>query len=179
MVVMDIQPHCKLFDVLNAYPALEEHIMGLAPPFKNLRNPVLRKTVGKLATLERIAAVGKIDVYEFVNSLRQTVGQDPITQERASVAPDRTADSPAWVSGEPAHTINGNAMLERGEHPLQLVNQLMQELPDGRHLLLETAFAPLPLIDAMEKQRYQVFHVEVRDGQLHMYPADDDFHRRV
>jgi hypothetical protein len=51
---MDISAQSKLFDVINAYPDLEKFIVDLAPPFKNLKNPVLRKTVGKLATLEKI-----------------------------------------------------------------------------------------------------------------------------
>ena len=55
---MEITSQSKLFDVLEAYPFLEEQIVNIAPPFQNLKNPVLRRTVGKIATLEKVAQVG-------------------------------------------------------------------------------------------------------------------------
>ena len=72
---MDITPQSKLLDILEAHPALEAEIVTIAPPFQNLKNPVLRRTVGKLATLERVAQVGGIDAVELVNTLRRAVGQ--------------------------------------------------------------------------------------------------------
>ena len=52
---MEITRHSKLFDVLEAYPFLEAQIVNIAPPFQNLKNPVLRRTVGKIATLGQAA----------------------------------------------------------------------------------------------------------------------------
>jgi hypothetical protein len=52
---MEITSHTKLLELLNEYPALEEQIINIAPPFKNLKNPVLRRTVGQLATLAQVA----------------------------------------------------------------------------------------------------------------------------
>ena len=79
---MDIQTHTKLFDLLDLHPELEDKIMQIAPPFKNLKNPVLRKTVAKLATLEKVAKIGNLDVIELVNQLRHETGQPKITVEQ-------------------------------------------------------------------------------------------------
>ena len=71
---MEITSQSKLFDVLEAYPSLESQIVNIAPPFKNLKNPVLRRTVGKLATLEKVAQIGGMDVNRLVNTLAQIGG---------------------------------------------------------------------------------------------------------
>ena len=78
---MQITAKSKLFDVLEAYPFLEEQIVNIAPPFQNLKNPVLRRTVGKLATLETVAQVGGMDADRLVNTLRRAVGQDELQAE--------------------------------------------------------------------------------------------------
>ena len=65
---MEITSRSKLLDVLKAYPFLEEQIVEIAPPFKNLRNPILRRTVGQLATIEQVAQIGNIDVVDLVNT---------------------------------------------------------------------------------------------------------------
>jgi len=59
---MEITSQSKLYDVLAAYPELEAQIVKIAPPFKNLKNPVLRRTVGRIATLEKVAQIGGMDV---------------------------------------------------------------------------------------------------------------------
>ena len=71
---MEITGRSKLFDVLKAYPQLEEQIIAIAPPFKNLRNPILRRTVAQLATLEQVAQIGQMDVTELVSTLRRRPG---------------------------------------------------------------------------------------------------------
>ena len=79
---MDITPKTKLLDLLNEFPEIENKIMSLAPPFKNLKNPILRKTVGKLATLEKVATIGGLDVGDFMNEIRNdavVISNNPVT----------------------------------------------------------------------------------------------------
>jgi len=159
-ILLEITSQTKLFDVLEAFPELEEQIIKIAPPFKNLRNPVLRKTVGKLSTIEKVAEVGGMSVTNLVNTLRRAVGQGELTdrpaeQYRISV-PHETSD-PEWTTGEPAVTINGDEMLARGEVPLGVINEHLGNLPEGGFLLLVTAFLPSPIVDAMQKQEREVY----------------------
>jgi DUF438 domain-containing protein len=57
---MRIAPETKLDSLLKTYPFLAEFLAGWSPNFAKLRNPILRKTVGKLATLEQAAAMGEV-----------------------------------------------------------------------------------------------------------------------
>lgn len=130
---MEITSQTKLFDLLEAYPELEAQIMNIAPPFQNLKNPVLRRTVGKIATLEKVAQIGGMDVGKLVNTLRRAVGQEELGAEAASspvIEVPRAADDPDWTAGEPQFTVNGTELLQRGEVPLAQVNNLLGKLSD-------------------------------------------------
>lgn len=158
---MEITPQTKLFDLLEAYPGLEAQVINIAPPFQNLKNPVLRRTVGKIATLEQVARIGGMGVENLVNTLRRAVGQGELKGEttRVTVAlPATDATDPAWIAGEPQFIVSGVEMLQRGEVPLGHVNQLLGQLDSGRFILLVTNFEPSPILDALQKQNRPVFH---------------------
>jgi hypothetical protein len=158
---MEITSQSKLFDVLEAYPVLEAQIVNIAPPFHNLKNPVLRRTVGKIATLEKVAQIGGMDVGNLVNTLRRAVGQEELGAESTAnfvVEIPRLADDPTWIAGEPQFTLNGTELLQRGEVPLGRVNELLGQIEPGRFILLVTNFEPTPILEAMQKQNRKIFH---------------------
>ncbi len=169
---MDITPKTKLADILTEYPHLEEIIIGLAPVFQNLRNPLLRRTVGRLASVEQAARIGNIDVNDFVNLLRRETGQPELeikSEAPSDSLPLSTAGDPKWIGGEPQYTIDGTALLRRGEVPLTKINELLPSLSGGGYLLLITDFKPLPIIAAMEKKQRAVFHkIDPHDPNRHL-----------
>lgn len=162
---MEITRRSKLLDVLKAYPSLEEQIVEIAPPFKNLRNPVLRRTVGQLATIEQVARIGNLEVVDLVNTLRRAAGQSEIAEvARALPVPGPSAGDPDWIAGAPLHTVDGTRLLEEGEVPLEHVNELLARMPAGAHVLLITDFEPTPIVEAMQKQGRPVYHKQGPDG---------------
>lgn len=169
---MEITLQSKLFDVLEAYPELEGQIVNIAPPFQNLKNPVLRRTVGKIATLEKVAQIGGMDAGKLVNTLRRAVGQAELGPEASVplvVEIPRLADDPEWIAGEPQFTVNGMELLQRGEVPLGRVNELLGKLEAGRYILLVTNFEPTPILEAMQKQGRKMFHkVQPSDPAQHL-----------
>jgi len=60
--------------LLRAYPETEELLIGLAPAFEKLRNPMLRRSVARVATLAQAAAVERVSPATLVNTLRTAVG---------------------------------------------------------------------------------------------------------
>jgi hypothetical protein len=169
---MNITRESKLFDILEEYPFLEEKIIGVAPPFKNLKNPVLRCTVGKLATIEKVAEIGGVDVTRFVNALRQAAGQPELLPEDhpgVDISIPRSKADPEWIAGKPEYIINGSALLDRGDVPLLKVNELLQNLTPAGYLLLVTNFEPIPILEAMQKQNRRVSHkVNPEDGRQYL-----------
>lgn len=157
---MEITGSSKLLDVLQAYPELEEQLINIAPPFKNLKNPVLRRTVGSLVNLDKVAQIGGMDATRLVNTLRRHVGQPELLEasdQTKKVEIPRTTEDPDWISGEPQFVVNGTQLLQQGEVPLGKVNQLITQLSPNRYLLLLTNFSPTPIMDAVQKQNMRVF----------------------
>src|ERR1700693_259222 len=80
-----ILPATKVAALLDRYPELEDVLIALAPPFKKLKNPFLRKGVAKVASLRQAAVVGGMPVSELVNKLRAAIGQQPTTSQDTGV----------------------------------------------------------------------------------------------
>jgi hypothetical protein len=64
-------------------------LLDMVPQFKQLRNPILRKTVGRVASLSQAAAIGKVSLAEMINVLRTEAGIEEAFA--AEVAADVTA----------------------------------------------------------------------------------------
>jgi DUF438 domain-containing protein len=66
---MTLSPSVKLDQLLETYPFLLEYVAGLSPKFGKLRSPILRKTVGKLATLDQVARMGDLPVRRLLDAI--------------------------------------------------------------------------------------------------------------
>ncbi|WP_373732210.1 DUF1858 domain-containing protein, partial [Bacteroides heparinolyticus] len=74
---MQITPDTKVAELLDRFPQLETAMLKLSPAFAALKNPVLRKTVAKVTSLQQAAKVGGINVVEMVTILRKEAGLSP------------------------------------------------------------------------------------------------------
>jgi len=80
---MEIKPDAKLFDLLREYPFLLEFLANYNPEYQKLRNPILRNTVGRVATLEKIAEMGKVPVDKLMADISEAIRNAPdLSEER-------------------------------------------------------------------------------------------------
>jgi hypothetical protein len=140
-----ISPRIKVMQLIEAYPELEEVLIEYVPAFSKLKNPVLRKTVAKIATLQQAATVGQVRVEDLINVLRKAVGQDHVGEATASGA---ASDTPTWfdtakIKGE----LDARPMLAAGEHPVAQVMADLKEMAPGGLYKLTAPFIPAPLMD--------------------------------
>ncbi|NNG08100.1 MAG: DUF438 domain-containing protein [Desulfobacteraceae bacterium] len=70
---MDLSARTKIDDLLKEYPFLLEFFVNKSPTFSHLKNPIMRKTVGKIATLNQVASVGKIELDELLSEIAREV----------------------------------------------------------------------------------------------------------
>jgi hypothetical protein len=140
-----ITPRTKVAQLLDAWPELESILIEMSPHFVKLRNPVLRRTVARIATLQQAAQVGNVDVGTMINRLRAAVGQDPLEGLQAETyvteRPDWFAE--AGVTG----TTDIAELLDRGEQPVHVVIGELQRLAPGAIHRVIAPFLPAPLID--------------------------------
>lgn len=142
-----ITPKTKIFDLLEAYPQLEEVLVAAAPPFKKLKNPVLRKTVARITSLSQAATIGGLKVEELINKLRTEVGQKSVDNIEVEVGNYETK-KPAWFrENDIAQTIDISEMLNSGEQPVHEVLSAVNKLKSNKILKVIAPFIPAPLID--------------------------------
>jgi hypothetical protein len=150
-VKLRIEPGTTVGALLQAYPEAEEVLMGLAPAFARLRNPLAKRTFAKVATLEQAAKIGGVNLRTLIERLRALAGQ---TGADVPFAPpgDNLRRAPEWVAqGRIVKEIDAAAMLERGLHPLGKIREAVKTLGPGELLLLRAPFRPQPLIDIMRR----------------------------
>ena len=70
---MDLSAKTKIDDLLKEYPFLLDFFVNRSPKFSHLKNPIMRKTIGKVATLNQVASVGKIDLDELLVDIAREV----------------------------------------------------------------------------------------------------------
>ena len=66
---MKITAKTKIDELLKQYPFLEDFLITLSPKFKGLKNPIMRKTMGKVATLEMAAPISGLNLDKLIASL--------------------------------------------------------------------------------------------------------------
>ena len=134
--------------------------MKMAPEFKKLRNPILRKTIAKVASLRQVAALGKVSLPEMINTLRAEAG---IQDRFFSGDADKTMsqDKPVWFSeSKIVASLDIRPMLESGEQPIQRVLRECKKLKLDEIFEAISPFLPAPLIEQAEKLGYLVWSEE-------------------
>ncbi len=150
---LEILPPTTVHELLTAYPELEERLIGIAPPFKKLQNPLLRRSIAKVATIRNIASVGNIPLDELVNTLRAEVGQ---TESNESYEDENYFSSkPDWFSIDTvAVSIVEEEVEDRDKMTVVAVLREAKNLGSGEIIELITTFLPAPGIDTMRSKGY-------------------------
>jgi hypothetical protein len=78
-----ITPDSRLGELLERWPALEDVLVQLSPHFRALRNPVLRRTVAKVATLRQVSSVSGVALGVLIERLRAGAGLPAVPLRRS------------------------------------------------------------------------------------------------
>jgi hypothetical protein len=163
-----ITPKTRVGELLETYPELEPILMELAPAFKKLQNPVLRKTVGKVATLQQAAALGKISLSEIINTLRMEVGQALF--EGKGTASEINEEKPEWFSDEKIKVrFDATPVINAGQDPMQEILKNLDKISQEEIFLLITPFIPVPIIELITKKGYVHFCLNIDEDVFHTY----------
>jgi hypothetical protein len=162
--ILPILPKTKVGELLEAYPELEEVIMKLAPAFSSLRNPVLRRTVGRVATLAQAAAVGGLKVDELVNRLRSEVGQGSISGSDEDTG-YQVDTEPAWYSASlVVDHFDASRIINEGGSPMAEILHRAEKLDKNEILGIKSPFVPAPVLDMLRKKGYRLFAIKNEDS---------------
>lgn len=148
-----ITPKTKVLQLIEIYPQLEDVLIEYVPAFKKLKNPVLRKTVARIATLQQAASIGNVKVEDLINRLRNEVGQESFTAVTGS---EYNYSRPGWYQEKLIETeFDVREMLSAGEHPVNQVIADLNKMSSGSIYKLVAPFLPAPLIDKASSLQVQ------------------------
>jgi hypothetical protein len=145
MTEIIITPKTRVTELVEAYPQLEKVLIDYVPAFEKLKNPVLRRTVARITTLQQAAAIGGADVEDLINHLRLEVGQDHFSG--AGQAPYNT-EQPDWFSeARVVAELDAKDMLAKGEQPVNQAIADLNALAQGDIYKVVAPLMPAPLVD--------------------------------
>lgn len=84
---MQLSGATRIHDLLEQYPFLVGFLSDYHPKFHLLKNPVMRVTIGRVATLRMVATMGGVELARLLNDVRHAI-QDQ-THEAVEVADSR------------------------------------------------------------------------------------------
>jgi hypothetical protein len=166
---LEIRPSTKVADLLDAYPELEDVLIRMAPPFKKLKNPILRKSVAKVATLKQAAVAGRLDLSSMINQLREAAGQAPMGAMEAISEEHYLGTAPGWFNQScVASTIDDRAS-DSDEMAVNRILKALRDLGTRQVVELTTTFLPAPGIDVARSKGLLTWTVREEEGLYRTY----------
>jgi len=163
-----ITPKTRVGELLDTYPELESVLMDLAPAFKKLQNPVLRRTVGKVATLQQAAALGNVSLSEIINTLRLEVGQ--VLFDGTEIHSEINEEEPSWFDEEKVKTrFDATQLINAGQNPMHAVLENLDRIGQEDIFLLVTPFIPAPIIELISKKGYDHYCMKKNEDVFHTF----------
>jgi hypothetical protein len=163
-----ISPRTKVGELLDTYPGLEPVLMSMSPAFEKLKNPVLRRTVAKVATLQQISVVGRMNIDEMIKRLRAEIGQD-YGESASSDIEYQSGITQEWFQhSKISARFDATSIINSGESPMKDILHKTSLLKSGEIFELRTPFTPAPIIDMLMAKNFRI-HTIVNDEYILTY----------
>jgi hypothetical protein len=165
---LEITPSVTVHSLLKEYPELEEVLIGIAPPFRKLKNPVLRKSIGKVATIKHISSVGGVPLDELIGKLREAVGQSGTSESYSDQ--NYFGTQPDWFAPEKiVLSIDEEKLEDKNRMTLTIILKEAKNVKKGEIIELVTSFLPAPGIDILRSKSYLVWSKKEGDDVIKSY----------
>jgi uncharacterized protein (DUF2249 family) len=146
----------KIGEVLDRYPRLLGVLLNTSPAFGRLRNPILRRVQGRLATVSQAARIAGLDPATLVESLNREIGFATPSGDAGSDPGPRTSAEPdaQFEDAAVAEDLDVRPLLQHGQEPFSAIMAAASRVPTGCVLRLRSTFEPLPLYDVLGKRGF-------------------------
>ncbi|MBN1348354.1 DUF1858 domain-containing protein [candidate division KSB1 bacterium] len=166
-----INPETKVAALIEHFPQTEATLIELAPPFRKLKNPLLRRTIAKVTNLRQAAQVGNISLGALINALRFAAGiQEQYATETSQNEP--VQHPPDWFDESRIEkNFDARKMIDAGGFPADIVMNELKTMQPDKIFELITAFLPAPLIELAQKKGFGVWSRNADNGLIKTYFA--------
>jgi hypothetical protein len=161
---MVISPKTKVGELLDTFPELEAVLIQMSPAFEKLKNPILRKTVARVATLQQIAVVGGISVDVILNRLRKEAGQDDL-EVKSTDSEYLSVGIPPWFREDMiVIRFDATGIINSGGSPMNEILKHTNQLKSGEIFELTTPFIPAPILDMLKGKKFLIHCIERKNN---------------
>ncbi|HZL63416.1 MAG TPA: DUF438 domain-containing protein [Thermoleophilia bacterium] len=164
-----ITPKTTVHTLLKEHPFLLDFLAGYHPEFKKLTNPVLRKTVGRMATLDAVAEQANVPLNQLMNDVAGEI------EARTGTRP-AIADSAAAGGIDPARLEALKQIIKdlHAGHPMDELTErfgdLIKDVEAGEIAAMEQRLIEEGMPESEVKRLCDV-HVQVFAGALDAHAA--------
>ena len=154
---MEIDLQTKIADLLKFYPDLEDTLLELSPAFAKLRNPILRRTVAKVTSIQQAAKIAGISPSVMVQTLRKAARL--ATVDSIETYENNQQDPmPEWFDEIKITTrFDASPIINAGESPMREILRLSKELQEDAIMELTAPFRPEPIIDILKSKGFKAW----------------------
>lgn len=151
----------RVASVLAREPELLDVFVDASPAFERLRNPMMRRTMARLVTVEQAARIAGIETEALLAKLNRVIEGAPVAA-KADTAPGKAkaAPPPPGLSETPAELIldlDVREDLRQGREPFMAILKAVRELGSKQVFRLRAIFEPVPLYAVLAKQGFAHF----------------------
>lgn len=153
---MLINEKTKIAALLKHHPDVLEVIVSIAPDFKKLRNPILRKLMAGRTSISMASKVGGCSPEDFFKALAP-LGFE--VDDSAVLVEDKVDNSPlpeylTSLDKSQIKEFDVRQILASGQDPLRAIQEKVKDLKNIEVLVIINNFEPVPLIKLLEKQGF-------------------------
>ncbi len=155
--------------VLGRDERLLDVLLAASPAFVHLKNPIMRKTMAKVATVEHAARVAGIDAQALLDRLNRALlgdAYEPTFATKAAPAEEPSEPKPALVAdARPEQIVDCDVRedLLAGREPLARILGAAAHLGEGQLLKIRAIFEPAPLYTVLGKKGLAHFTERLAD----------------
>lgn len=160
----------RVASVLARDPGLLEVFVQASPAFERLRNPVMRRTMARLVTVEQAARIANIDTDAFLAKLNHQSGASPMVEAGSSDAPTNIA--PEGLLSTPSSRIEDLDVredLRRGIEPFTTILSAVRSVGPDQVFRLRAIFEPVPLYGVLAKQGFAHYTERFADDDYRVW----------
>lgn len=175
-----IQATDRISSVLKRDEKLIDVLVQASSTFSKLKNPLMRRTMASLVTVEQAAQIAGIDAADLVTRLNHALSHGGPSAEapKRSVGPKpKPAPVPAELAAVPAEQLvdcDVREDLRAGKEPFGRIMSAVTALQPGQVLRVRAIFDPVPLYAVLAKRGLAHFTEQLDDEDFRVWFFADD-----
>jgi hypothetical protein len=142
---MNFTPDTLVSDAIKADPGVVDRLVTLNPTFRKLRNPVLRRVMGRLVSFRDAARVADVPLAQIMRTVN---GEAYVPLGNSGQEQEKEELRPNWMAGFTAggsEKLDVRPALAAGEEPLGMVMKESSKVKEGDFFEVIAPFNPAPL----------------------------------